>query len=60
MSDEDGVAQKKLTPDEFVKKYMALCAECGYKLQPVPGFRPQIDGTFTVSVQLQVVEIKQA
>jgi hypothetical protein len=48
----------KRTPQEFAEAIGRLCQEYGYDMVPQLTWKQQIDGTFTIGVQLAVVERK--
>ena len=46
------------TEQEFAQRYAELCRELGFQIQPQIGFKQQIDGTFTIGVQLRIDKIE--
>lgn len=52
-------AKKEYTAEQFAAALDKLCREYGYTVQPTAGFKQQIDGTFTISVQLQVAKLQE-
>ena len=55
-TDEIQAAPK--TPQEFVEAFEKLSKSFGYTIQPQLGFKQQIDGTFTIAVNLTIVPRK--
>ena len=45
--------------NRFMDEYMELCKKYGLELRPVMGWKQQIDGTFTISLQQQVIKLPE-
>jgi len=56
---QDKTKQKTFTPEEFAKKYQALCEETGYNLVGNPVFVKRDDGTYSITLQFSVGRIKK-
>ena len=55
--DEQVEEKQEHTAEEFAEAYTKLCKEFGFVIQPELGYKQQIDGTFTIGVQLKVAQI---
>ena len=47
------------TQEEFIAAYGQLCQAFGFVIQPQLGFKQQIDGSFTIAIQMNVVPLNQ-
>ena len=57
-SDNPTQAKIEHTAEEFADAYTKLCQEYGFAVRPELSWRQQIDGTFTIAVQLQVAKLQ--
>jgi len=46
---------EEYTPEEFAQALNELFSQYGYTIQPKLNFKQQIDGTFTIAVELMIV-----
>ena len=58
MTDKPEVKQE-YTAEEFAKALTKLCQEYGFDVRPELAWRQQIDGTFTIAVQLRIIPIQK-
>jgi hypothetical protein len=56
---EEPKVKKEYTAEEFVKAFTKLCQEYGFDVRPELGWKQQIDGTFTIAVQLRIIPIQK-
>ena len=50
------IEKETYTKDDFIRAYTALCQDYGYSIQAQPGWKLEFDGTFTLTIQMVVVE----
>jgi len=51
------ITQKEV--DRFITEYIELCQKYGLEIRPTMGWKQQIDGTFTISLQQQVIKLPE-
>ena len=49
--------EKQKDPDKFVKEYEALCEKFQLRFNAIPAFVNRDDGTFSVVIRLNVVDL---
>ncbi len=56
---ENMEVKREHTEAEFVRVYTQLCKEYGFTIRPEMSWKKQIDGAFTIAVQLRVEKLQQ-